>query len=422
MVSGEEEPRVGAHLVADLSLGPARQRWISEVCEYIPGERLVEVQIKGPFAHWQHVHAFLPESDNVSTLSDEVEYALPLGAAGEVLGSSWVRHELLRIFRYRHRRTADDLALHAAYADRPRLTVAITGSSGLLGGELAAFLSSGGHRVLRIVRHSPRAADEIFWDPRRALLEPELLEGVDAVVHLAARSLNALRWTSGVKREILASRIEGTSLIARTVARTESKPVLITNSAIGYYGDRGDELLDERSPLGSGFLAEVCDGWERSLAPARDAGVRVVILRTGVVLSGHGGALPRMLPAYRTGLGGPLGSGRQWMSWIALQDYIGIAYRALFDRGLNGPVATVAPHPVTNRDFIAALTRVLHRPGVIPLPEAALRATLGEMGARMLLDSTRVVPTRLAEAGHVFRYPDVEEALRAELALLRPQS
>lgn len=406
--------RAGSRLTTRFALGPIHQDWVTEVTDSIPGERLTDVQIDGPFAEWRHVRRFSPDGPRMSRLRDEVEYRLRLGAAGDLLGGIPIRQSLEHLFAYRHQRTADDLTLHAAYRARPRLTVVISGASGLLGTELAAFLTSGGHRVLTLVRRPPRADHEVFWDPQRMALAPAQLEGADAVVHLAGRSLNAARWTEAVKREILRSRTEATSLIARTVAQLDPRPVLISNSAVGYYGDRGDEPLDEQSSPGSGFLPNVCIAWEQALQPARDADARVVVLRTGVVLSGHGGALPRMLPAYRTGLGGPLGSGHQWMSWIGLQDYLGVVNRALYDDELEGPVAAVAP-PVTNREFVRALTRVLHRPGLVPLPAPALRAALGEMGERLLLDSTRVAPARLTARGHKLLYPDVEQALRAEL-------
>ena len=411
--------QAGGRVVLSVGVGPVRSRWIAEIVEYEPGRRLVDVQVKGPFARWRHTHGFEPVGDASSRLEDLIEYELPLGAPGGILGGIPVHHSLERLFRFRHRRTADDLRWHAAHRDEPRLTVAITGASGLIGSELAAFLTSGGHRVIRLVRQPSVAADEVFWDPERVALVPESLEGVDAVVHLAGRSINSGRWTPEVKREILDSRLESTTLIARTIAQMDPKPVLISQSAIGYYGDRGAESLDETSAPGTDFLAGVAKAWEEAAAPAREAGARVVTLRTGIVLSGQGGALARMLPAYKLGVGGIVGGGSQWMSWIAMEDWLGIVLDLLYDSAVEGPVNAVAPGAVTNRDFIHTLTKVLRRPSVIPVTATQVRLMFGEMGQHLLLDSQRVKPARLQAKTFGFRYPDLEEALRAELGLLR---
>ena len=307
---------------------------------------------------------------------------------------------------------------HAADGERQRLTVAITGASGLIGSELAAFLTSGGHHVVKLVRRPPTAADEVFWDPARSALVADSLRGADAVVHLAGHSINSGRWTPAVKEQILNSRLAGTGLIARTVADLDPKPSLISQSAIGYYGSRAAEGLDESAAPGSGFLPDVVRAWEAATGPAREAGARVVTLRTGIVLSRKGGALARMLPAYRLGVGGVIAGGHQWMSWIAMQDYLRIVVDLLCDANIEGPVNAVSPHPVTNREFIRTLTKVLRRPSLIPVTAAQVRLLFGEMGVHLLLDSQRVLPARLAAKGFEFRYPDLEEALRSELGLL----
>jgi uncharacterized protein len=415
--SGGQE--AGGRIELSVGVGPVRTHWLAEIVEYEPGRRLVDIQVKGPFASWRHTHGFEPAGDGSSRLADHVDYELPLGAAGDILGGVPVHRSLERLFRFRHRRTADDLRWHAAHRDKPRLTVAITGASGLIGSELAAFLTSGGHRVISLVRQPSVAVDEVFWDPERVALVPESLEGVDAVVHLAGHSINSGRWTPDVKREILDSRLEGTTLIARTIALMDPKPVLISQSAVGYYGDRGAEGLDESSTPGTDFLADVAKSWEEATAPAREAGARVVNLRTGIVLSGRGGALARMLPAYKLGIGGVVGGGSQWMSWIAMEDWLGLVLDLLYDSGTEGPVNAVAPQAVTNREFIHTLTKVLKRPSVIPVTAAQVHLMFGEMGQHLLLDSQRVVPARLQARGFDFRYPDLEEALRAELGLLR---
>ena len=409
----------GARTVLSVGMGPLHTRWVSQVTEYEPGRRFVDVQASGPFSRWRHTHLFEGLDDGTSRLEDRVEYDLPLGAAGDRLGGVPVRRALERLFRFRHRRTADDLQRHAAYRDKPRLTVAITGASGLIGSELAAFLTSGGHRVIKLVRRPPVAADEVFWDPERSALVADRLAGVDAVVHLAGHSINSGRWTPTVKEEILNSRLAGTGLIARTVAQLDPKPVLISQSAIGYYGNRAAEGLDEAATRGTDYLAGVAAAWEAATQPAQNAGARVVTLRTGIVLSGQGGALARMLPVYRLGIGGIIAGGHQWMSWVAMEDWLGIVLDLLYDAGAEGPVNAVSPHPVTNHEFIRTLAKVLRRPSLIPVTAAQVRLMFGEMGEHLLLDSQRVLPTRLQAKGFEFRYPALEEALRAELGLLR---
>ena len=297
-------------------------------------------------------------------------------------------------------------------------TIAITGASGLLGRALAGNLGAAGFRIVRLVRHDP-AAGEISWDPDAGRLDPLALEGAHAVIHLSGESI-AQRWTPGRMRRIWDSRARSTDLLARTLSRLDRKPaVFIGASAVGIYGDRRNELLTEESsvPTGSAsFLASVCRVWEESTEPARVAGIRTVRLRLGIVLSPVGGALRLMLPPFRLGLGGRLGSGTQWMSWITLDDVLG-AIRHLLDKPeLNGPVNLVAPSPVTNDEFTRCLAGVLRRPAVLPVPAAVLRLVLGQMAEETILASQRVAPQRLRATGYSFLYPELEGALRHLLA------
>jgi len=303
------------------------------------------------------------------------------------------------------------------------MRVLVSGASGLVGSALVRRLSEPGAapepaQVLRLVRRPPRPqAGEIAWDPQAGQLSPEALEGLDAVVHLAGENIGAGRWTADKKARIRASRVEGTSLFARALARLARPPrVLVCASAVGWYGDRGEEELDEASPPGTGFLAGVCREWEAATEPAASAGVRVVLARFGVILARHGGALGRMLPLFRWGLGGRLGSGRQYMSWIALDDAVRAIQFLLDSDALRGPVNVVAPRPVTNREFTAALGRVLRRPALCAAPAFMLRLALGEMADEMLLAGARAVPRRLAEQGFVFDHPELESALARLLA------
>ena len=304
------------------------------------------------------------------------------------------------------------------------MRVLVTGSSGLVGSALVPALATVGHSVARLVRRNP-AVNEIRWDPEKAppLATPAkggapegALEGFDGVVHLAGESI-AGRWTGAKKARIRDSRVQGTSTLAAALACTARPPkVLICASAIGIYGDRGDEVLREESALGSDFLAEVGKQWEAATEPAAKAGIGVVSLRIGVVLSPRGGALARMLPPFRMGAGGRIGGGRQWMSWITLDDLVGVIQHALAADSLRGPVNTVAPNPVTNAEFTRALGEALHRPTIFPLPAFMVRLIFGEMGDALLLSSQRVDCGKLLASGYRFRHAELKPALEALLA------
>jgi hypothetical protein len=285
----------------------------------------------------------------------------------------------------------------------------------MIGSALAAFLTTGGHTVRRITR-SPCAAGDIAWNPTAGQLDPGALEGVDAVVHLAGESV-ANRWTGARKREIMRSRVEGTRLLAETIARLSTPPrVLVSGSAVGYYGARGDEVLDERSPVGTGFLADVCRAWERATEPAKRAGIRVVHTRLAVVLSESGGMLPRLLIPFRLGLGGKVGDGRAWLAAVALDDVVGALHFALMTDGLRGPVNVSLPEPVTNGEFVRVLAQTLHRPAAATIPPFVVKLALGdEMAEEMALASQRVIPRALLDAGFRFQHPNVGDALRFEL-------
>lgn len=299
--------------------------------------------------------------------------------------------------------------------------VLVSGSTGLVGSRLVSHLRSAGHDVVRLVRPSPgpsRFASErtVTWDPSARSVVAAELAGFDAVIHLAGENIAKGRWTDAKKRRIRDSRVTGTRLLSETLASVDPPPrVVVSASAIGYYGDRGDELLDETSAPGDDFLAEICQEWEAATAPLQEKGIRVVHPRIGVVLSRGGGALARMLLPFRLGLGGRIGSGHQYMSWISLDDLCSVLHRAVNDERLWGPLNAVSPSPVTNREFTRVLARVLSRPALIPVPAAGLRLALGEMADHLLLSSTRVDPAILAKARHEFQHPDLETALRAIL-------
>jgi hypothetical protein len=294
------------------------------------------------------------------------------------------------------------------------VTILISGSSGLVGQALVEALRARGDTVRRLVRREDGADDAVRWSPSEGTVAPGALDGVRAVVHLAGESIAGGRWTEERKRRVMDSRVQGTHSLARAIAATDHKPAFVSASAIGYYGDRGDALLTEEDHPGDLFLSEVCVAWEAAAVPAADAGARVVHPRIGVVLSRHGGALATMLPVFRLGAGGVVGSGRQYMSWISLPDLVRLLM-ALVDEPLSGPVNAVAPDPVTNRQFTRALGRALGRPTFLPLPGFAVKAALGQMGNELLLASTRVSSRRIEQAGFRFEHPSVETALRAVL-------
>jgi uncharacterized protein (TIGR01777 family) len=379
--------------------------------DFVAGRRFRDEQVRGPFRHFVHTHEIEPDGDNASALVESIEYALPFGPLGGA-ANGFVRARLRRAFDYRHVVLVHDLARHAAVRARPRLRVAITGASGVLGRSLSAFLTTGGHEVLPVVRRAA-APGEIQWDPARGEIDAAAFEGVDAVVHLAGANVGGKRWTDERKREILGSRVDGTSLLARTLAQLERPPrVLISASAVGIYGIASAGPVDETSALGDDFLADVCRQWEAAAEPARAAGLRVVTMRIGVVLTPEGGALAEMLPVFRAGLGGPIGRGTQYLSWISVEDAIASIHHALFADELTGPVNAVAPHPVTNGEFAATLARVLRRPGFLRVPAAAIRVAFGEMGELVALGGVEVVPRRLETSGFTFAFPELETGLR----------
>jgi uncharacterized protein len=385
---------------------PGGMRWVArhDPAAYDPPRRFADELASLPLSAvvpWRHVHEFSDAGPASTRVTDRVYTPVPAA--------------LLRpMFGYRHRQLAGDLAAHrwAREMHSGPLTVAMTGSSGLIGSALAAFLASGGHTVIRLVRRAPKTPGERRWNPENP--DPGLLHGVDAVVHLAGAPI-AGRFTPEHKHAIRASRIIPTRKLAQLAAATPAGPsVLVTASAIGCYGpDRGDELLTEDSPRGAGFLADVVTDWEAASDPARDAGIRVAQIRTGIVQSPRGGTLRLLWPLAEVGAAGRLGSGQQWQSWIGIDDLTDIYYQALVDARLAGPVNATVPDPVRNARYAKILGQVLHRPVQLPIPAIGPRLLLGGQGASELAEaSQRVSPQRLLATGHQFRHPQLEPALR----------
>lgn len=419
----EQPPRslaVGTRVVLrPRILGPVSLRWVAEHVAYDPPHLFRDVQRTGPFATWDHRHRFERIHDEASALTDEVTYEVPLGRLGEAAAGTMVRGRIERMFRYRHRQLLDDLAAHRRATDRGAgsMQVAITGASGLIGTALGAFLTTGGHEVLRLVRRPARAVHEVTWDPAAGTVDLDGLRGVDAVVHLAADPIQLRPLTAAKRRALLDSRVRGTGTIARALATlaTDGKPrTLVSASGTNVYGNRGDEVLTEESTLGSGpFLTEVAKAWEAATAPAAAAGVRTVIVRTGIVIDPKATILQVLGNLAKVGGAAPLGSGRQWWPWLTLDDTVGVYHHALTTPELEGPLNATAPNPVTNREFTRTLTRVLHRPMIpITVPRALPRLVLGGLADDLLFTSMRVLPARAEKTGYAFRHPELETGLR----------
>jgi uncharacterized protein len=379
---------------------PGGLRWtaVHQPGAYDPPHAFAD-ELTSPVLPWRHLHQFSLAGEQSTLVTDAVETPLPARA-------------LRSMFVYRHRQLAADLAAMARAQQigpgTDPLTVAVTGSGGLIGTALTALLTTSGHRVIRLVRRLPRHAGERYWRPEDP--GPELLDGVDAVIHLAGASIGG-RFTPEHKAEIRDSRILPTRRLAALAAASETLKAFVTSSAIGIYGpDRGDEVLTEDSARGEGFLADVVADWEDAAAAA---GVRTVQVRTGIVQTPRGGMLRLLGPLFEAGLGGRLGSGKQWLAWIGLDDLLDIYLRAVLDPHLSGPVNAVAPEPVRNTDYTRTLATVLHRPALLPVPGFGPRLLLGEEGAREIAQASQNVrPERLIEAGHQFRQPELEGALR----------
>lgn len=402
---------VGSQVVLLQHMGPLRMKWVAEHTEYEPNLRFRDQQQSGPFSHWDHVHEFKETSDGC-VLRDHIEYAAPGGALGAMLAGGFVENKIAQMFQYRQRTTEADLAARKRYGDTTTMHIAITGSTGLVGSELIPLLTTNDHQITRLVRREPEEG-EARWDPQADTFDASKLEGVDAVVHLAGDGIADGRWNEAKKQRLRSSRVDATRTFCEGLVRMENPPkVLVVASAIGYYGDRGDEVLDEKSEPGDNFLADLAKDWEAATEPAKAAGIRVVNLRFGVLLSPRGGALAKMLTPFKLGGGGVVGSGEQYWSWLSIDDAAGAIYHALMTEELSGPVNATAPNPVTNKVFTKTLGSVLNRPTIIPMPAFAARLALGQMADELLLASARVIPNRLMETGYQFRHPTLEGSLR----------
>ncbi|MBC2715464.1 MAG: TIGR01777 family protein [Desulfobacteraceae bacterium] len=404
----------GAEVKMKLKAGPIPIKWHARHVEYQENILFQDIQVKGPFSKWIHTHRFEDLDRTKCILEDSIEYALPFHPLGTAVMEPFVEKKLKQIFTYRHNTTIADMAAHQLRKDQGPLNILISGASGLLGSSLIPFLRTGGHHVMQLVRRPPdNEKGEIRWDPANGWIDLDDTDAIDAVIHLSGENIGEGHWTREKKKRIIDSRVQSTRLIAETISQMKNPPrVFLSASAIGFYGDRGDILVDESDMVGNDFISDVCRMWEESTDAAVAAGIRTASLRIGIVLSPQGGALGKLLLPFTLGIGGKISTGRQYMSWISIDDTIGAIHHALFDDKISGPVNLVSPNPVTNKEFTLRLAKVLSRPAYFTVPKFAIETVFGEMGRETILSSTRVKPGVLSETEYSFRHPDLEGALR----------
>ena len=401
-----------------------KMTWVAEHTAYDPPHHFSDTMVKGPFWSWNHDHN-LVESGGKTTVRDEVTYQVPFGPLGNladrILAGMLVRGRISKMFKARELRLQRDMKEHSRFAHEGRKRILVAGSSGLIGTQLVAFLDTGGHDVWRLVRRPVKeGAKELSWAPDKGVLESSDLEGFDVVIHLGGAGIGDKRWSKKRKQLIVDSRRESTMLLSETLSKLDKKPEsFIVASAIGYYGNRGDEDLDETSSPGSGFLTDTVIDWESFTDPARDAGIRVINLRNGIVLSATGGALGRMLLPWKMGGGGPLAGGKQWMSWISLDDEVYAIHHLMMTSSCSGAYNMTAPEPVTQRVFSKTLGSVLRRPAIAPIPGFTMKILFGELAGPLLIEGQKVRPKRLQDSGYEFLHKDLESALRDSLGIWR---
>ncbi len=418
LVESDGSLKDGARSILRVPAGPISRRWVAEHRDYRSGHSFTDVQLSGPFAKWEHTHRFDDDGQG-SLLTDSIRYRLPLAPLSHWVAGGFVAKQLKRTFEFREGALRRDFelaaALRARFGDAPLpAKVAVAGASGLIGSALQAALSTQGVEVVQLVRR-PAGEGQLHWDPRAGVLDPKSIEDCGAVIHLGGANIAEGRWTPERKRVLTESRVQSTGLLARTLAELGDRTrTLVVASAVGFYGaQRGDEELDESSAPANDFLGTLCQQWESAADPARAAGVRVVHSRFGVVLDPRGGALKKLLPIFQLGGGGPVGHGRQWMSWLSVEDAVGLLIWALADPSFDGPFVAAAPQPIQQRDFANVLGRVLRRPSFMPTPALAIRAVFGEMGEATVLGSQRAFARRVDRSTYPYAAPDLEQALRA---------
>ncbi len=404
----------GSQRIFRFPLGPIKMNWVAQHTGYNPPHSFEDKMLSGPFKSWHHIHKFEQISSNKSVIRDKVNYRLPLGFLGKLVAGRMIKKRLIRMFTARGIRLERDLKRHAEFANKPRKKILVTGSSGLIGRQLVAFLDTGGHDVWRLVRRKAKKGEkEVAWYPEKGILNHDVVEGFDVIIHLAGAGIGDKRWSKKRMKLIEESRTKSTALLANAIAKLTNKPeAFVVSSAIGWYGERGDEELDEDSKPGEGFLPDTCKRWEDACQPARDCGVRTLNLRTGIVLDATGGALGKMLLPAKMGAGGPIGRGKQWYSWISMDDQIYSINHLLMNQDCEGVYNLGSPNPVRQKIFAKTLGKVLRRPAFIPTPPFGIWLLFGKMGVALTTESTKVIPKRLIESGYRFEHDNLENALR----------
>jgi uncharacterized protein (TIGR01777 family) len=400
----------GSRMKMRVKTGPISQEWIAVHKDYKRPETFTDVMEKGPFKTWQHKHSFFDQGDG-SAIEDDITYSLPLSPISEIVAGRWVEQKLEKMFAYRYRITETDMQFMNKYKYTKKLIIAVTGANGLIGSNLIPFLTTQGHEIRKIARVSG-ATDKKYYH-NTSTGEIKGFEGADVVIHLAGEPIANARWTDSKKKEIMDSRAIGTAQVATAIGKLEQPPkLLITASAIGFYGDRGDEIIDEFSEGRGGFSYDVCVNWENAARPVMDKGVRVVFARTGVVLSPQSGALTNFLPFFKAFMGSVPGSGKQYLSWISIDDMIRGITHCIYTEELEGPVNFTAPEPVRMKELAVVLGKVLNRPSGFRIPSFIVKIMFGQMGKELLLAGAKVLPKQLLDTGFDFTHARLEPALR----------
>ena len=417
-VTGHEgDIRDGAISTFKVSLGPIGFKWMVGHFGYLQDQQFQDKMIKGPFQSWIHTHSFIPDEIGHCIMEDKIAYSPRFGKLGPILLNNTIQNSLNQLFHYRHRILSNDINLWKIDGRNKGQKILITGSHGLIGSSLIPLLTAAGeHKITRLARppsnRNNTNSHSIVWDPSDDKVNVKELEGFDVVVHLAGENIFG-RWTDSKKQRILESRIKSTRLLCDSLIKLANPPsTLICASAIGFYGNRGDEVLDEESKPGSGFLSDVCEKWEESTETARDAGIRVVNTRFGVVLTSKGGILQKLLAPSRLGLSFRLGDSNRYIRWVSIEDAIGSIFYSIINSSISGPVNVVSPNPVTSLEFSKTLARIVKSKIMLPISQKLARMVFGELEDVLISSSALVVPNKLSSAGYRFVNPKVEDTLR----------